>query len=107
MAKNRYTVYYTETTLRMIEALEKEGHQQRDVINAGIVLFFKATDEQRGSAFMTANIKPKARLENAIETILKIDLEYLSEEDQKRVQEIRQKLGADECPGERSAETMP
>lgn len=28
----------------MISALEKEGYQQRDVINAGIVMFYRADD---------------------------------------------------------------
>ena len=95
MAKSRYNVYYTETTLRMINDLEKEGHQQRDVLNAGVVLFNDASDEKRGLAHMIAYNKPKVRFQNALDVIFKSDINSLNPAQAKIAQAIRNQCQGD------------
>ena len=54
MAHKKYSITFTETTHRLICSLEKYGHNVRDIINAGIVLFDESDNPTRAHAHMRA-----------------------------------------------------
>jgi len=54
MAHKKYSITFTETTHRLVCSLEKYGHNVRDIINAGIVLFDESDNPTRARAHMRA-----------------------------------------------------
>lgn len=94
MGSNRYTIYYTDVTFEIIKKLETEGHNQRNVINSGIVLFDQADDKARGIAYMEAYNKPRQRLRHAIQAIGSIEAGYLSESEARILKQLRACLSA-------------
>jgi hypothetical protein len=54
MAHKKYSITFTETTHRLVCSLEKYGHNVRDIINAGIVLFDESDNPTRAKAHMRA-----------------------------------------------------
>lgn len=54
MAKKRYQLTLTDTTHRLVCSLEQRGHNVRDILNAGIVLYDQADNAQKAKAHMTA-----------------------------------------------------
>jgi len=69
MAKKRYTMHFTDVTLRMIQSLEKRGYMIRQIVNAGVVLFHQADMAKRGQATAIAHGMLKEELCDILEQI--------------------------------------
>jgi hypothetical protein len=55
MADKRYQLTFTETSWKLIGSLIKYGHNIRDVLNAGVVLYEQSDKPTRAMAEMRAN----------------------------------------------------
>lgn len=51
----RYQLTLTDTTAKLVYALQKYGHNIRDILNAGIVLYDQSDNPTRAMAEMRAN----------------------------------------------------
>ncbi|MDH4136016.1 MAG: hypothetical protein OEW09_04770 [Anaerolineae bacterium] len=56
MAEDRATVYFTDSTIRVLEFWKDRGWDVKDVVNAGIILFHGGGAEGRENAMALANL---------------------------------------------------
>lgn len=98
MIAKRYQLYLSDAAHRVLNDLIENGHNIRDVLNSGVIMYKKASHEERGVAHMEAYGQPKKEIQEAIKTIQQaqtINYEMLSPEDAAFVKRIRQMLGPD------------
>jgi hypothetical protein len=99
MIPKRYQLTYTETSHVKLNRLVDAGYNIRDVLNAGIILFYKASLEDRGKAHMEAYNQLKVELKEAIESIQQIaktvNYEILDKADAEMLNRLREVLGGD------------
>ena len=60
----RYQLTLTETTAKLVYALQKYGHNIRDILNAGIVLYDQSDNPTRAMAEMRANCNIDEEIDN-------------------------------------------
>ena len=72
MIARRYQVTFTDRTqCEMDRLVSDEECDIRGILNAGIMLYVKATPTERAVACMEANARPQTELQRAIDTIKK------------------------------------
>jgi len=79
MAEKRYQLTFTETTHKLIGSLLKYGHNIRDILNAGIVLYDQADRPTRAMAEMRANANLDEEIDDLkrrLEIVQKEKVEY-------------------------------
>lgn len=93
MIPAKYQLSYTEASRIAMNDLVGVGYNIRDVLNSGIILFKKASLEERGMALMESASRPKKDLQRALDVIFDTNIELLSDEDAALVKQLRQILG--------------
>lgn len=115
MINENYNLRFTPNTRKLVSNIIEYGFSIRDILNAGIVLFYKANMDDRGRAVMESNSEGKPELDESVKQLQKvvydINYELLNEEDARRVRQLREILGpsaaaaaADEAAAARDAQ---
>lgn len=83
---------------RVMNDLVDAGHNIRDVLNAGIVLFKKASREERGLAHMEAYSRPQEDVRQLVKAIETVDLSRLEAPEKETMQRLRDALAEAKTP---------
>jgi len=106
MIPKKYQLTYTDATHIEMDRLVSHGHNIRDVLNAGIMLFKKATHQERGIAHMEAYSQPQKDFQEALDVILETNIDLLNPEHAKIAQTVRNLCLADHAQSESVGENI-
>ena len=97
MIAKKYGLTFTENSRYFMNLLMESGYNIRDVLNAGVIMFYKARQEDRGVALAEATGRQEPDLKALIERLNKVtadvNLKMLSSEDAALVEQIRRVFG--------------
>jgi len=69
MSSTRYNLNFSEVSRPLVAKLNSQGFDIRDILNAGVLAFFRLTSDEQKNIIAEVNAKPAKELESHLATL--------------------------------------